>query len=317
MRPILTVTLNPALDLAGAVPRVVAGPKLRLGGLSVEPGGGGINVARVIHRLGGAVTALVALGGPTGERIARLLAAEGVATQVIEAPGDTRESLAVTDESDGAQYRFVLPGPQWTPAAEAAALDATVAAAAAGGWVVLSGSQPPGVAEDFPQRLVPALAASGVRLVVDTSGAALDRLLRHPDPSARPSILRLDHREAEALNGGRLAEVGDSLALACGLVGRGVAEMVVMARGADGSVLAAPDLRLHARPPRVEVQSAVGAGDSFTAAFTLALARGADPAEALRQGTAAAAAAVITPATELCRPDDIARILPRCQIAAA
>jgi 6-phosphofructokinase 2 len=314
MPPILTVTLNPALDLAGTTPRVTAGPKLRVTGLTIEPGGGGINVARVIHRLGGEVIALASLGGPTGARIADLLEAEGLQVRTVAAPGDTRQSLAVTDESDGAQYRFVLPGPEWDAGAEDAALDATAKAAPAGALVVLSGSQPPGVAADFPQRLADALAARGARLIVDTSGPALERLLRHPDASARPDVLRLDEREAEALAGGAIADASASLDLAENLVSRGVARTVVMARGADGSVLAAPGLRLHVVPPRVNVLSAVGAGDSFTGAFTLALARGADLEEALRQGTAAAAAAVITPATELCHPEDVARLMPGCRV---
>ena len=317
MQPILTITLNPALDLAGAVPHVVAGPKLRVTGLAIEPGGGGINVARVIHRLEGDVVALAALGGPAGTRIAELLKAEGVALHVIDAAGDTRQSFAVTDESDGAQYRFVLPGPEWDTAAESAALDAIVEAAPDDSWVVLSGSQPPGVGADFPQRLVQALARRGARLIVDTSGATLERLTRQPDPRARPAVLRMDHREGETLAGGNMGDVAESLALAGELVARGVADMVVLARGADGSVLAARDLRLHATPPRVEVHSAVGAGDSFTGAFALALARGQDAGEALRQGTAAAAAAVITPATELCHAADVARLLPQCRLDAA
>ena len=314
MQPIFTITLNPALDLAGTVAQVVAGPKLRVADLSVEPGGGGINVARVIHRLGGDVTSLAALGGAPGTRISVLLDAEGVPQKVIEAPGDTRQSFAVTDGRDGAQYRFVLPGPEWDSDSESAALDSIQEAVPDDCWVVLSGSQPPGVSSEFPQRLSQALARRGARLIVDTSGDALKRLIHNPGSSSRPAVLRLDHREADALADGSLSDVADSLDLAASLVERGVTDMAVLARGADGSVLATRDLRLHAIPPEVEVQSAVGAGDSFTGAFALALASGEDPGAALLQGTAAAAAAVITPATELCRPDDVARLLRQCRL---
>jgi 6-phosphofructokinase 2 len=314
MQPILTITLNPALDLAGSVPEVVAGPKMRVADLTVEPGGGGINVARVIHRLGGDVTSLAAFGGAVGKHIAALLDAEGVPQKVIEAPGDTRQSFAVTDNRDRAQYRFVLPGPEWDDKSESAALDSILESVSDDCWVVLSGSQPPGVSAGFPQRLAQALARRGVRLIADTSGDALKRLLDSPEPSSRPAVLRLDHREADALAEGNLRDVADSLDLAASLVERGVTEMAVLARGADGSVLATRDLRLHAIPPEVEVQSAVGAGDSFTGAFALALASGKDPSAALLQGTAAAAAAVITPATELCRPDDVARLLRQCRL---
>ncbi|WP_209426913.1 hexose kinase [Pararhodobacter sp. SW119] len=323
MPPILTVTLNPALDISGHVPRIVAGPKLRVRDVVVEPGGGGVNVARAIQRLGGAVAAFVVLGGPNGERLAALLSAEGVALRRFDLPGDTRESLAVTDD-DGRQYRFVLPGPEFDAARETAVRDAIVSAAleaerdagGQGGWVVLSGSQPPGMGDDFEQGLAQALAPCGACLIVDTSGSALDRLTRQPSTSC-PAVLRMDQAESEALAGRALASPAESLDLACDMVRRGVAGMVVLARGAEGSVLAAPDLRLHCAPPTVEVVSPVGAGDSFTAAFTLALARGGDPAEALRQGTAAAAAAVMTPGSELCRAADVARLASRCRVVAA
>ena len=317
MQPILTVTLNPALDLAGSVPHVIPGPKLRVTDLTIEPGGGGINVARVIHRLGGPVTALAGLGGPAGDRITRLLEAEGVRVRRLDVPGDTRESLAITDSSDGQQFRFVLPGPEWEDTTVQSALDAIVEAAPAGGWMVLSGSQPPGVPADFPQRLTRALAGQRTRLVIDTSGDALAALYTSPQAESRPAVLRMDRAESEALAGRALNSAEESLTLASAMVDRGVASLVVLARGAEGSVMAAEGMRLLATPPHVTVESAVGAGDSFTGAFTLALFRGEAPAEALRHGTAAAAAAVTTPATDLCHAADVARLLAGCRVVAA
>ncbi len=151
---IVTVTLNPALDVSGRCDAVRPGPKLRVEGVTTEPGGGGINVARAVRALGGAVQALAVLGGATGAQLAALLADEGVALTVIPGPGETRQSLSVTD-ADRAQWRFVLPGP---PAPDAAALTAAIAAAAPmGALVVLSGSQPPGLADDFALTLATAL----------------------------------------------------------------------------------------------------------------------------------------------------------------
>lgn len=307
MHPILTLTLNPALDLSTAADGIRPGPKLRCDPPVTEPGGGGVNVARVIARLGAPVRAVVALGGPTGARLAALLAAEGVAVEAVEAPGDTRLSLAVTDRASGAQWRFVLPGPDWTAAAAGALAGRVALAAAAGAIVVLSGSQPPGVPDDFAARLAADLDRAGARLFVDTSGAALRRLAAGPSAVA---VLRLDEAEAEELAGVPLPDRAASLAFAAGLCDRGVARTVVLARGAEGSVLAAPGLRLAAVPPVVPVASKVGAGDSFTAAFVVALARGEGPGAALAQGTAAAAAAVMTPASELARAADIARLVP-------
>lgn len=313
MLPILTVTLNPTLDLAAAVPRVVAGPKLRLAPHVAHPGGGGINVARVVARLGGAVTALAALGGGSGAQAAALLRAEGVAVTALPAPGETRLALTVAEGDTGAEYRFVLPGPAWEAADCAAAL-AAIVAAGAGALVVLSGSQPPGVPPDFGRTLNAALCAAGGRLALDTSGAALKAALA---PAGGPPLhlLRLDQEEAEEAAGRPLPAPADTADFAADLIARGVAVRVVLARGAEGSVLVADGLRRLCTPPVVQVASKVGAGDSFVGAFVLALARGDGDEAALRAGTAAAAAAVMSPGTGLCAPADVARLAPLCRVA--
>ncbi|MCC5993305.1 MAG: hexose kinase [Rhodobacteraceae bacterium] len=308
--PILTATLNPALDLSARVDRMLAGPKLRMTDPLTEPGGGGVNVARAIHELGGAVTAWVALSGSTGAQHGALLRGQGVDVHAFTAPGETRSSWAVTD-AQGAQYRLQLPGPEWSAQAEQAALEDIAAQAAA--LVVLSGSQPPGIAADFPQVLARKLGAG--RLIVDISGDALRQTLDQPDAQARPYLLRMDQAESEAQAGHALPGIVAAADFAAALVARGVAEHVCIAQGANGSVLAGPDgLALHCRPPKVAVKSKVGAGDSFTGAFTLALAQGQDMAVALQWGTAAAAAAVVTEGTALCRREDFARLVPQCRV---
>ncbi len=314
--PLVTVTLNPALDLSAEVPRVVAGPKLRTGPVLAEAGGGGINVARVAAALGGQATALACLGGATGQRLAELLdGLAGLTLLPLPAPGETRESLSITETATGAQFRFVLPGPAFAPrdteALLAALLGALVSAVPAGAWVVLSGSQPPGLPDDLPQRLACALP-EGARLIVDTSGPPLDHLLAEPDPLHPPALLRLDEAEARARAPG--VPAAD---FARALVGRGVAGAVAVARGAEGSVLAAPAGVIACIPPVVPVVSKVGAGDALVGALALALARGADWAEALRQGTAAAAATVGTPGTALCTAAEVARLAPLCTLRPA
>ena len=309
---ILTITLNPALDLSAQCDRVAPGPKLRLNGLVTEPGGGGVNVSRAILALGGDSCALVAWGGATGAQHRALLEATGLEVIALDQPGDTRQSLTVTD-AQGQQFRFVLPGPAWSEDMETAALRTIARAAEADhAPVVLSGSQPPGMRAEFPQWLAATLGPG--RLVIDTSGDALNRLVTAPDPGAMPMALRMDQSESEALAGGPLADTDASLRLAADMVARGVARVVVLARGGEGSVLAARDLWLACRPPRVEVRSKVGAGDSFTGGFALELARSGDLTRALQHGTAAAAAAVMTDGSQLCTAEAVATLLPRCEV---
>lgn len=315
--PVVTITLNPALDLSAQVARVEAGPKLRTGPVTAEPGGGGINVARVVAALGGRAVALACLGGATGARLAGLLqGVPGLTLRALPGAGETRESLSVTEAATGRQFRFVLPGPDFDPTAAPALVAAIAAATSPGAVVVLSGSQPPGLPDDLPQRLARALP-QGARLIVDTSGPALDRLLAAPDPAAAPAVLRLDEAEAAARAGAPLPDAPAARAFAAELVARGVAGAVVVARGAEGSVLvvqgSGSGQAWSCTPPPMTVVSKVGAGDSFVAAFALARARGQDWPAALALGTAAAAAAVTTPGTELCRAADVARLAPLCR----
>lgn len=307
MSAILTVTLNPTVDLSISVDHVAPDRKLRCSLPDLDPGGGGLNVSRAISALGGHSTAFVALGGPTGDMVMHLLAEAGIGVAPFPAPGDTRQSLSATDSSTGEQYRFVMPGPTWGKRDVNHALDRIGKAAPENGIVVLSGSQPPGVPDDFPARLATRIARTQARFFLDTSGKALHRLL---EAKAKPvDVLRMDDLEAEELAGRPLPSRKDSADFAQSLVERGIAKAVLVARGADGNVLATKDGRWVARAMADKVISKVGAGDSFVASFTLALARGLSMPEALRWGSAAAAAAVMTPATDLCTPRDVKRLM--------
>lgn len=305
--PILTLTLNPALDMASDVAHLVPDEKLRCSDPRLDPGGGGLNVSRAIHALGGESLALVALGGLTGDRLAELIRREGVMLLGITGPGETRQSLTVTETASGRQYRFMLPGPQWQAADQARVFTLLRAAGKPGGFAVISGSQPPGVPLNFPALLAQAMA--GMRVVLDTSGAALTEAVAHPLPGLE--VLRMDGEEAASLAGQPLGSRAETADFAESLVRQGVARKVIIARGADGSVLAGGGQRLFCKAPKVEVRSKVGAGDSFVGGYVLGLARGMDEARALAQGVAAAAAAVTSEGSALCRQADVDRLLPQ------
>ncbi len=114
MRPptVVTLTMNPAVDKSVRVDRVRSGDRLRCDRPSWDPDGGGVNVARVIQRLGGQAMALYPAGGPLGEVLGQLLDDEGVAHRRLPIDGWTRESFTVTERSTGLQYRVSMPGPR-------------------------------------------------------------------------------------------------------------------------------------------------------------------------------------------------------------
>lgn len=313
MTPVLTITLNPAVDLDTATAVVRPGPKLRCDTPRLDPGGGGINVTRALAELGGDSVALVAVGGGMGVVLAKLLAATGLPVRIIEAPGETRQSIAVIETGTGKQFRFIFPGPMWSEADIARAETEIAEAIPRGGLVVLSGSHPPGFPDDFPARLVTLCADLDARLLLDTSGAALRAL--EAGRISGLEVLRLDHEEAEELAARPLPTAVDSADFAQSLVRGGVARVVVLARGAEGSILATDQGRWLSRAAKVPVRSKTGAGDSFVAGFTLGLSRGDALPECLQRGMAAASAAVMTEATRLCERADAERLIAECPVA--
>ena len=312
MTPILTITLNPAVDLDTATAEVRPGPKLRCETPRLDPGGGGINVSRALRELGGDSIAVVAAGGGMGVVLGQLLDREGLPVRLIAAPGETRQSLSVMETGSGRQFRFIFPGPEWSEARIEAAGSEIAEVIPRGGLVVLSGSHPPGFPDDYPARLVALGDHFGARVVLDTSGAALRALKAGRITGLE--VLRLDHEEAEDLAGHALPDAAASAGFADGLRRAGVARMVVLARGAEGSVLVSGEGRWLCHAARVPVRSKTGAGDSFVAGFTLGLARGEAPERCLQRGVAAASAAVMTEATRLCTRADADRLLAECPL---
>ena len=307
MAALITLTPNPALDLATTTDRLQPTHKLRCGPVQRFAGGGGINVARVLHRLGADVQAWALAGGAAGTQIVQLLAGEGVAVHPWPLAGDTRENFSVLETATAQEYRFVLPGPTVQPPEWQAVLDglAALPQATLPRWLVASGSLPPGVPDDFYARVARALAARGVRVALDTSGAALSAALQAGVALVKPSL-----RELRELVQQPLAEPVAWCQAARSLVRSGAAEAVALSAGEQGAVLATRDGVWQA--PALPVPAAsgtTGAGDCFLAVLLWSLDRGLPPPDALRWGTAAGAAALLAPGTSLAQAADVQRLV--------
>ena len=303
MQSILTVTLNPALDVTTAVDKLLPQQKLRCGEPRYHPGGGGVNVSRAIKELGGTSRAFIAVGGNTGEQLQALLARTGIACEfwpLGHGPEvESRFSLTVMEETTGLHYRFVLPGPAFG-AGEGdrilTRLDELIAADP--GLVVASGSLPPGIPVDFYARLARIARERGAKFILDTHGEALKAAT-----AERPYLIRLNPLEAQELVGGEAEAAAHRLARS--LIDRQMAEIAIVTLGDKGAIIGTAGREIEIVPPRVKVHSTVGAGDSFVAALTFGLASHWSLEDAARYGVAAAAAAVTTEATELCRADKV------------
>ncbi|MGB8315989.1 MAG: 1-phosphofructokinase family hexose kinase [Aestuariivirga sp.] len=301
MHPILTITLNPAIDMTGVAEVVRPTRKTRMTTTKYEPGGGGINVARVIAVLGGDAEAVYLAGGELGSFLDRLLQECNIRCRSIPISGQTRISFMVREKTTGFEYRFIPAGSPVQREDMEPCFDAILSQTS--GYVVASGSLPLGAPADTYARMARSSAGKRLKFVLDTSGAGLKVALE----TARLFLVKPSRGEFEQLAGQKLDEEGIRN-VAAGLVARGAAEFVAVTMGADGALLASASgiLRLPAIP--VSVRSAVGAGDSFVGAMVWAMSQGRSPEEAFKLGIAAGAAAVMTPGTELCRREDILQL---------
>ena len=305
MPALITLTLNPALDLATTTDHVAPTHKLRCGPVQRFAGGGGINVARVLHRLGADVCAWALAGGAAGAQVQQLLADEGVPTRLQRIAGDTRENFSVVETSTGKEFRFVLPGPTLQASEWQACLDALATHTPPPRWLIASGSLPPGTPDDFYAQLARAVSGLGVRVAVDTSGPPLAAALQAGVALVKPSL-----RELRDVMQQPLEQAADWCTAAQSLVRSGTAEIVALSVGEQGAVLATREGVWQTPALNVPANTGTtGAGDCFLAALVWALDRGDSPAEALRWGVAAGAAALLHPGTTLAQADDVRRLV--------
>ncbi|RKF18190.1 1-phosphofructokinase family hexose kinase [Altericroceibacterium spongiae] len=301
--PVVTLTLNPALDGACEADAVIPTHKIRTRNQRYDPGGGGINAARVLAELGQDVCAAFLSGGASGAMLQDLLRERQLPFHPLPIAGETRRSLAVYETASGQEYRFVPEGPlvsapEWQGVlAMAEAMD--------DGWLIASGSLPRGVPEDFYGRLAAICGRKGTALVLDTSGPALAAALE----AGGLALIKPSQSEFEDLTGQTFSDEASLGEAACALAAQGKAQHIAVTRGAKGAVLAHGGGWIALPSPEVETRSATGAGDSFIAGMVHGLMSESDLTAAFRWGLAAGAATAMTPGTELCHRKDVERLV--------
>lgn len=301
MPPIVTLTLNPAIDAACETEIVRPIHKIRTSNEEFHPGGGGINVARAVRDLGGDSLALYLAGGATGRVLDELATAIGLAYRRIPIADHTRISHVVYERSSGLEYRFVPEGPlvtedEWrTCVAEVASTRCD--------YFVASGSLPRGLPADAYAHLADRLPRA-TKFILDTSGAALVRALDR----GGLFLIKPSRGEFEALVGRRLVRDEEIAEAARDLVRSKATQYVAVTLGQDGALLASAKGVLRRAAPALVAKSAVGAGDSFLAGLTLALAQGKLAADAFAYALAAGGAAVLRHGPHLCEREDVERL---------
>ncbi len=304
MKPIVTLTLNPSIDVSCQADTVRSVRKIRTIDQRIDPGGGGINAARVINELGGRSIAVYLSGGVTGGVFDDLVRTAGVRHWRIPIGGAVRVNQVVFERSSREEFRFTTEGPPVSEAEWRSCLDDLEVLQF--DYLVASGSLPRGVPADFYVRVARIVADRGARLVIDSSGDALREALRHGVFLAKPSIGELEQAVGRSL---REPQALDEAARE--LVGSGRVEVLAVTLGHEGALLATAAGTIRLRAPEVAVKSAVGAGDSFVGAMTLAFTQGRDVRDALALAVAAGTATAMTPGTHLCRRSDVEALYRR------
>lgn len=301
---IATVTLNPALDRLLEIEALSADDANRVLKEVHYAAGKGIDGSRVIHELGGDTVALGLVGGNDGAELAKRLHDEGVETDFVEIPGETRVNLLLYERSTGRQYLVNAGGPPADPACLEAVIERVRKHRP--GTVIVAGSIPSGVGGDAYARIVSALP--GVRVFVDADGEALASAI-----AATPWAIKPNRHEASRLLGRAVETEAAAAAAARELAGRGI-EHVIVSLGKAGAVLCHGGRVWRGVAPSVKVLSAVGAGDAMVATYTLRTEEGREPAEAFQWALAAGAAVALTPGTELCHRPDVERLFGEAKV---
>jgi len=300
---IATLTMNPTIDVAYEVDRIVPVHKIRTTCEYANPGGGGINVARVYVRLGGNARCIYLSGGPTGVALDGLLDLHELVRTRVPIAGHTRIAMTALEHATGQEYRITPAGPKVAEAEWRAALAASATIGCT--HFVASGSLPPGVPPGFYAELARAIAPHGTRLVLDTSGEALAATLA----GGGIELVKPSRGELETLAGTKLPTRRAVIEAAMAIVVAKQARLVAVTMGHEGAILARAEGVIDCPAIPVETRSTVGAGDSFLAAMVFALCRGQSEVSAFYLGVAAGTAAVLHPGTGLAQADDIARLV--------
>ena len=301
---VVTVTPNPAVDVFTSTERMAPFTKLRCSAPHCDAGGGGVNVARVVKRLGGDSVAVFPSGGTSGTLLRQLLDRENVRADAVPFAGETRQNFTVYDRGAESQYQFVLPGPDLPTETWQACLEKAKRPDAQPGILVGSGSLPGGVPSDFYARLSAIAKGMGARAIIDCAGAALRDALEEGVFLIKPNL-----REFQELIGRKVDEEGAWVAAGRSLIRQKKTEYVALTLGAGGALLIGSEIALRAEGVPLKPASVIGAGDSFVGALAFSIAAGDSIQTAFGYAMAAGTAATLNAGTELCRVEDVRRLL--------
>ncbi|MBP1223247.1 1-phosphofructokinase family hexose kinase [Flavobacterium sp. 1355] len=298
---IVTLTVNPSVDKSTHFSGLIAEKKIRCKEPQFDAGGGGINVSKAIARLRGNSLAVFTAGGPVGEMLKDLVKKEKVDFEVIDIKTATRENFIAVDDNTNSQYRFGFAG-DVLEASEVEQILETISNLKPK-FLVASGSLNEGLSDDFYQKVAEIAKKSDTKLIVDTSGEALKKILETGVYLIKPNV-----GELAKLIGMERLEIEEVDDAAKQIIAKGGAEIVVVSLGPQGAVLVTKESCEFVPAPNVSKKSTVGAGDSMVGGMVWALSQNKSMKEVIRWGVACGSAATMNEGTQLFKYEDANRL---------
>lgn len=304
MKTITTLTINPSLDKSTHFTGLIAEQKIRCEKPRYDAGGGGINVSKAISKLGGKSTCIFTSGGSSGEMLEELIAKENLESSVIKTKNWTRENFIAFENKTKAQYRFGFPGNEFSDDEKYKILQTIKELKT--DYLVISGSLNEGLATNFYRKIADIAKESNIKVIVDTSGKALQKVLETGVYLIKPNI-----GELAKLIGVEYLELLEVEKAAKKLIENKSAEIVVVSLGADGAILVTKDETHLVKAPKVEKKSTVGAGDSMVGGMVWALSQNKTLKEVIQIGVCCGTAATMNEGTQLFKAEDVMRLLEK------
>lgn len=305
---IFTVTLNAAIDKTYTVENFRIDRIHRASSCKMVAGGKGINVSRVYSAMGGDALSTGFVGGHNGVFITEALRAEGLKSDFVQIDGESRVCIKIVDPVQKTQTELNEIGPEITPHEISGFRNKFASLIRGMEYVVICGSCPPGVPDEFYAELVETARSHGVRCVLDANGLQLTAGMKAIPYMAKPNI-----HELSELMGRDLTTIQEAAEAAGEIVSQGV-EIMAVTLGRDGAIVCTKDGVWRAKSPEISFVSAVGSGDSFAAAFIHVLSTGGTVEEGLRAGTAAGAANATYCAAGFCTASDVSTLMEQVEV---
>ena len=301
---IITLTVNPALDKSATIEGLVPEQKLKCNNIEYQPGGGGINISRLLSRLSVETTCMFTSGGDTGKLISQLLLKESINSKTITVANPTRENFAVVDAKTGFQYRFGMPGAAISKQELLAIEKLLIAEVNEGDILVLSGSLADGMPSDYYSQLIKLFSEKKVKIIVDTSGPALSKVVNETVYLIKPN-----QKELALLAGKEFLTKKEQELFALELVNTNKATYVAVSLGARGAFIASKEGIFYQSTPSVKVTSTIGAGDSMVAGLIYAIQQKLSSKEMIKWGVACGVATTMSNGTSLASLSNIKSVL--------